>query len=164
MAELAVDSSEDWSAEMSRGLNKIMLIGNLGRDPEMRFTPSGKPVTDFTLAVSRRRRTPEGDQAEETEWFRINCWDRLAEIADQYLSKGSKVYVEGRLHTRKYTANDGTERTSVEVTASDLLMLTPRGENMGAGGGGSYRESVPSEPREASRGVRDEDDFDDVPF
>ncbi|HEX7103952.1 MAG TPA: single-stranded DNA-binding protein [Nitrolancea sp.] len=152
---------------MSRGLNKIILIGNLGRDPEMRFTPSGKPVTDFSLAVSRRRRSPDGEFVDETEWFRINCWDRLAEIADQYLSKGSKVYVEGRIHLHRYTGNDGQERASLDVTATELMMLTPRGENTGGGGGGSYRESAPSEPREASRGGRgrdDEDEFDDVPF
>jgi len=150
---------------MSRGLNKIMLIGNLGRDPEMRFTPSGKPVTHFTLAVTRSRRTPDGEFVNETEWFRINCWDRQAEIADQYLSKGSKIYVEGRVHLSQYTGNDGQERASLEVTATEFLMLTPRGETMGAGGGGSFRESTPNEPRESSRGGRvDEDDFDDVPF
>lgn len=147
---------------MSRGLNKIMLIGNLGRDPEMRFTPSGKPVTDFSLAVSRRHRSPEGETIDETEWFRINCWDRLAEIADQYLTKGSKIYVEGRVHLHRYTGNDGQERSSLDVTATELMMLTPRGESTG---GGSYRESVPSEPREASRGGgQNDDDFDDVPF
>ena len=142
---------------MSRGLNKIMLIGNLGRDPEMRFTPSGKPVTDFTLAVNRRRRSPEGETIDETEWFRVNCWDRLAEIADQYLSKGTKVYVEGRVHIRKYTANDGQERTSVDVIASELIILSARGESSG-----SYRESAPRESQESGRRV--EDDFDDVPF
>jgi single-strand DNA-binding protein len=122
-------------------------------------------VTDFSLAVSRRRRSPDGEFVDETEWFRINCWDRLAEIADQYLSKGSKVYVEGRIHLHRYTGNDGQERASLDVTATELMMLTARGENMGGGGGGSYRESAPSEPREASRGGRDdEDEFDDVPF
>jgi single-strand DNA-binding protein len=152
---------------MSRGLNKIMLIGNLGRDPEMRFTPSGKPVTHFTLAVSRRRRSPDGEFVDETEWFRINCWDRLAEVADQYLSKGSKVYIEGRVHLNTFTGNDGQERSSMEVTASEMMMLTPRGENMSSGSGGGYRESTPSEPREASRGSSsrdDDDEFDDVPF
>jgi single-strand DNA-binding protein len=134
-----------------------MLIGNLGRDPEMRFTPSGKPVTDFSLAVSRRRRSPEGENIDETEWFRIVCWDRLAEISDQFLNKGSKVYVEGRVQIRKYTGNDGQERTSVDVVATDLLMLTPRG---GESSGG-YRESTPKEPRESGHS---DDDFDEVPF
>ncbi|HVB64399.1 MAG TPA: single-stranded DNA-binding protein [Nitrolancea sp.] len=142
---------------MSRGLNKIMLIGNLGRDPEMRFTPSGKPVTDFSIAVSRRRRSPEGENIDETEWFRIVCWDRLAEISDQYLNKGSKIYVEGRVQVRKYTGNDGQERTSVDVIASELIILTPRGESSGG-----YRESPSKEPRESGRAI--EEDFDDVPF
>jgi single-strand DNA-binding protein len=90
----------------------------------------------------------------------------LAEIADQYLSKGSKVYIEGRVRLNTYTGNDGQERSSMEVTASEMMMLTPRGENMGGGGGGGYRESTPSEPRQSSRGGGqvDEDDFDDVPF
>jgi single-strand DNA-binding protein len=117
--------------------------------------------------VSRRRRSPDGEFVDETEWFRINCWDRLAEVADQYLSKGSKVYIEGRVHLNTFTGNDGQERSSMEVTASEMMMLTPRGENMSSGSGGGYRESTPSEPREASRGSSsrdDDDEFDDVPF
>ncbi len=144
---------------MSRGLNKITLIGNLGRDPEMRFTPSGKPVTDFTLAVNRRRRSPEGDQVDETEWFRIVCWDRLAEIADQFLSKGTQVYVEGRFQSRRYTGNDGTERTSNEVIVNELIILTPRGER------GSTGSREPSSRGQASQeSERFDEDFDDVPF
>jgi single-strand DNA-binding protein len=164
MAELAVDSIADWSANMSRGLNKIMLIGNLGRDPEMRFTSSGKPVTNFSLAVSRRYRSPEGEAVDETEWFRIVCWDKQAEIADQYLSKGTKVFVEGRVQIRKYVANDGQERTSVDVIASEFLILTPRGGE----GSGSYREPASRESQEPERsqdsGRSIEEDFDDVPF
>ncbi|MGA7670941.1 MAG: single-stranded DNA-binding protein [Nitrolancea sp.] len=144
---------------MSRGLNKIMLIGNLGRDPEMRFTPSGKPVTDFTLAVNRRRRSPDGEQVDETEWFRIVCWDRLAEIADQYLSKGTQVYVEGRFQSRRYTGNDGTERTSNEVIVNELIILTPRGER----GSTSSREPS-SRSQESPDSERFDEDFDDVPF
>jgi single-strand DNA-binding protein len=144
---------------MSRGLNKIMLIGNLGRDPEMRFTPSGKPVTDFSLAVNRRRRSSEGDLTDETEWFRIVCWDRLAEITDQYLSKGTQIYVEGRLQTRRYTANDGTERTSVDVIANELIILTPRGERASGG----VREPS-SRGQESQDSDRFDEDFDDVPF
>ena len=144
---------------MSRGLNKIMLIGNLGRDPEMRFTPSGKPVTDFSLAVNRRRRSAEGEFTDETEWFRIVCWDRLAEIADQYLSKGTQVYVEGRLTTRRYTANDGTERTSVDVIANELLILTPRGERAS---GGHREPSSRGQAQQESENL--DEDFDDVPF
>jgi len=144
---------------MSRGLNKIMLIGNHGRDPEMRFTPSGKPVTDFSLAVNRRRRTQEGETADETEWFRIVCWDRLAEIADQYLGKGTQIYVEGRLQTRRYTGNDGTERTSLDVIANELIILTPRGERASGG----YRE--PSSRGQTQQETENlDEDFDDVPF
>lgn len=146
---------------MSRGLNKIMLIGNLGRDPEMRFTPSGKPVTDFSLAVNRRRRSPDGEMTDDTEWFRIVCWDRLAEITDQYLSKGTQVYVEGRLQTRRYTANDGTERTSVDVIANELIILTPRGERASGG----YRDtSSRGQGQEQQESDRFDEDFDDVPF
>ena len=144
---------------MSRGLNKIMLIGNLGRDPEMRFTPSGKPVTDFSIAVNRRRRSADGETSDETEWFRIVCWDRLAEIADQYLSKGTQIYVEGRVQTRRYTGNDGTERTSVDVIANEMLILTPRGERAAGG----FREPS-SRGQESQETERSDEDFDDVPF
>jgi single-strand DNA-binding protein len=144
---------------MSRGLNKIMLIGNLGRDPEMRFTPSGKPVTEFSLAVNRRRRTPEGETTDETEWFRIVCWDRLAEITDQYLSKGSQIFVEGRVQIRRYTGNDGTERTSVDVIANELIILTPRGERAA---GGTREPSGRSQRQQENESF--DEDFDDVPF
>lgn len=145
---------------MSRGLNKIMLIGNLGRDPEMRFTPSGTAVTDFSIAVNRRRRSADGNYTDETEWFRIVCWNRLAEIADQYLSKGTQIYVEGRVQTRRYTGNDGTERTSVDVIANELIILTPRGERAaGAPRDQSTRGQAPDESEE-----RFDEDFDDVPF
>jgi single-strand DNA-binding protein len=120
----------------------------------MRFTPSGKPVTEFSLAVNRRRRG-END-AEETDWFRIICWDRLAEIADQFLTRGTKVFVEGRLQIRRYTSNEGQERTAIEVVANDLLILTPRGER-----GEAPRQSGPSEPSDPDRM---DDDFGDVPF
>src|SRR4051812_47312501 len=100
------------------GLNKIILIGNLGRDPEMRYTPSGKAVTNFSLAVSRQSRGPDGDSREETEWFNIDCWDRQAEIANQYLQKGRQVYVEGRVRLRSWDDNNtGEKRSRMEVTA-----------------------------------------------
>lgn len=139
---------------MSRGLNKIQIIGHLGRDPEMRYTPGGTPVTNFSVAVSRRRRSPDGQTMDETDWFRVECWERLAEIADQYLKKGSRVYVEGRLRVRKYTGNDGIERTAVEIVANDLLMLSSRDE-----GGSTAREPVSSRQSESG-----EEDFDDLPF
>lgn len=145
---------------MSRGMNKIQLIGNLGRDPEMRFTPSGKPVTEFSLAVSRRPR--QGETQGETDWFRIICWDRLAEIADQYLKKGNQVYIDGRLQIRRYTNNEGQERTSVEVVANEMLMLGSRADREGG-----YREqdSGSSSGSSGSGGSGNFDDsFDDVPF
>ncbi len=112
---------------MSRGLNRIELIGNVGRDPEMRYTPAGAPVTQFSLAVnSLRRNQQSGQTTEETDWFTIVCWNRLAEFADQYIRKGTKVYVAGRLRVRRYTASDGSERTAVEVIARDVLLLSPR--------------------------------------
>lgn len=108
---------------MSRSYSRVILVGNLGRDPEMKYLPNGDPVTNFTLAVNRRRKGGDGQYADETDWYRINCFRRNAEIADQYLHKGSKVMVDGQLSIRQYTGNDGTERTSVEVTCDNLVML-----------------------------------------
>src|ERR1700692_3188450 len=96
-------------------LNKIMLIGNLGRDPEMNYTPSGVAVTKFSLAVSRNIKASTGEKREETEWFNIVAWRQLAETCNTYLRKGSKVYIEGRLSQRKYTDKNNVERTSLEV-------------------------------------------------
>ena len=119
-------------------MNKIMLIGNLGRDPEMSYTTSGKAVTRFSLAVSRNTKTPTGERHEETEWFNIIFFDRLAEVVNQYLKKGNKLYVEGRLQVRKYTDKTGVERTAVEVIGSDMEMLTPKGQTSPSSGSGSY--------------------------
>lgn len=107
-------------------LNKIMLIGNLGRDPEMNVTGDGTPFTRFSLAVSRTSKTSSGEKREETEWFNVTAWRQLAETCNTYLHKGSKVYIEGRLTQRKYTDKNGVERTSVDVMASEMEMLTPK--------------------------------------
>jgi single-strand DNA-binding protein len=115
-------------------LNKIMLIGNLGRDPELNVTADGTPVTKFSLAVSRNYTTSSGEKREETEWFNIVAWRNLAEICERYLHKGSKVYIEGRLSQRKYTDREGVQRTSVEVIASDMEMLTPKAASSGSEG------------------------------
>jgi single-strand DNA-binding protein len=153
---------------MARGLNKVQIIGNLGADPEMRYVPSGAGVTNFRVAVSRNRRGTDGQLAEETEWFRCVAFDsagyKLAEICNQYLRKGQKVYVEGRLQTRKYTDKDGVERTSVEIVASEMVMLSGREEDggHGEGVGGPQRAPVASGPRRAPAG--DDDDENDVPF
>lgn len=105
------------------GLNKIMLIGNLGKDPEMRYTPQGNPVTTFSLAVSRSFTTSGGERKDETEWFNIITWSKLAETCNQYLSKGRRAFVEGRLRTRNWEGQDGQKRTSVEVIANTVLFL-----------------------------------------
>ncbi len=112
---------------MTRGLNKVMIIGNLGRDPEMRYTPSGKPVTSFSVAVSRSWVKPEGERTETTDWFNVVAWGRLAEICSQYLTKGSMVYVEGRLETRSWEAENGQRHFRTEVVASDVNILDKRG-------------------------------------
>jgi single-strand DNA-binding protein len=118
---------------MSRGLNKVMLIGRLGRDPEMRYTPSGRPVTTFSLATSRTWNTSEGERRTETEWFTIVAWGSLAEICKQYLVKGQQVYVEGRLQTRHWEDNDGNKHSATEIVANEMIMLGDRHENNHAG-------------------------------
>jgi single-strand DNA-binding protein len=151
---------------MARGYSRVILVGNLGRDPEMRYLPSGDPVVNFTMAVGRRRRGTDGNWMDETDWFRVNCFRRNAEVADQYLRKGSQVLVEGQLQIRQYTGNDGVERTSVEVNCDNFTMLGSRDDAMGGG-----REQAPAgaqprgeeEPRKP-RSDDDFDDFDDVPF
>jgi single-strand DNA-binding protein len=108
---------------MTRGLNKVLIIGNLGRDPEMRYTPSGRPVTTFSVATSRSWNTSEGERRSETEWFNVVAWGSLAEICKQYLNKGQQVYVEGRLQTRRWEDDDGNKRTSIEIVAKEMVML-----------------------------------------
>jgi single-strand DNA-binding protein len=114
---------------MSRGLNKIMIIGNLGRDPEMRYTPSGKPVTTFSVATSRTWSTSDGEKREETEWFNVVAWSSLAEICKQYLAKGQQVYIEGRLQTRHWDDQEGNKHTSVEIVANEMIILSERRES-----------------------------------
>ncbi len=118
---------------MSRGLNKVMLIGRLGRDPEMRYTPSGRPVTTFSLATSRTWNTSEGERRTETEWFTVVAWGSLAEICKQYLVKGQQVYVEGRLQTRHWEDNDGNKHSATEIVANEMIMLGDRHENNQSG-------------------------------
>jgi single-strand DNA-binding protein len=111
---------------MSRGLNKVMIIGHLGKDPEMRYTPSGRPVTTFTVAVSRSWNSADGERHAETEWFSIVAWGNLAEICKQYLTKGQQVYIEGRLQTRRWDDKEGQKHTSVEIVANEMMMLGER--------------------------------------
>ena len=109
---------------MARGLNKVMVIGNLGRDPEMRFTPSGKSVTNFSVACNRTWKSADGERHTDTEWFNVVAWGYLAENAKQFLAKGCLVYVEGRLQTRTLQDNQGSQHKSVEIIANDVLLLS----------------------------------------
>jgi len=146
----------------------VQIIGNLGADPEMRSLPSGGGVTNFRVAVSRNRRGPDGNMVDETEWFRCVAFDsagyKLAEICNQFLRKGQKVYVEGRLQSRKYTDKDGVERTSVEIVAGEMLMLSGRedSEGHGEGLGSPQRTPVASGARRAP--AVSDDYEDETPF
>lgn len=113
---------------MARGINKVILIGNLGRDPETRYAPSGSAITNVALATSESWKDKQtGEQQERTEWHRVVFFNRLAEIAAEYLRKGSKVYVEGSLRTRKWQGQDGQDRYTTEIVASEMQMLDSRG-------------------------------------
>jgi len=113
-------------------MNKIMLIGNLGKDPEMNYTPSGIALTKFTMAVNRITKSNTGEREKETEWFNIIVWRQLAETCNTYLHKGDKVYIEGRLQQRKYTDKNGIERWMTEVIATDMEMLSPKPAQSGS--------------------------------
>jgi single-strand DNA-binding protein len=113
---------------MSRGLNKLMIIGHLGRDPEMRYTPSGRPVTTFSVATSRSWHSADGERHEETEWFNVVAWGSLAEICNQHLRKGQQVYVEGRLQTRRWEDSEGNKHYTTELVAKEMIMLGDKRE------------------------------------
>ena len=106
-------------------MNKMLVIGNVGNDPEMRYTPNGNPVTSFNVATNRRYTTADGEQHEETEWFRVSAWNRLAETCNQYVTKGMKVYVEGRLKSSPWTTQNGELRAGNEISASDVRFPGP---------------------------------------
>jgi single-strand DNA-binding protein len=160
-------------------LNKCMIIGNLGRDPEMRYTPSGQAVTQFSVAVNRRYPDQQGEWQEETEWFRVVVWRERAERAAEQLRKGHKVYVEGRLQTRQWEDQTGNKRYTTELIADRITSLERRdreGEDPGPGDdGGEYSSSRPSAssaPSGSSSGgqggssgpTSSAEDFDDLPF
>jgi single-strand DNA-binding protein len=139
-------------------INKVIIIGNLGKDPEVRYMPSGSAICNVTVATSRQWKNKEsGDKMEETEWHRVSLFDRQAEIAGEYLKKGSSVYFEGRLKTRKWTDKEGVERYTTEIIADVMQLLGSRqgmGGSAGGGeeGGGGYSErSAPQRPAPASR-------------
>jgi len=112
---------------MARGINKVILIGNLGKDPEVKYMPSGDPVTNITVATSETWKDKStGENVEKTEWHRVVFFKRLAEIAGEYLKKGSKVYIEGRLQTRKWQGQDGQDRYTTEIVANEMIILGDR--------------------------------------
>ncbi len=164
-------------------INKVIIIGNLGRDPEVRYTPNGAAICNVSLATTRNWKDKNtGEKVEETEWHRVVFYDRLAEIAGEYLKKGRPVYVEGRLKTRKWADKDGIEKYTTEIIASEMQLLGgregmggPGGEEGGASGGGGYSRPAPAArpaaapaarpapaPSKASSGFDDMDD--DIPF
>jgi len=158
---------------MTRGVNKVILIGNLGTDPETRYMPSGNAVTNLSVATNERWRDKQsGEMQERTEWHRVVLYARLAEIAAEYLRKGSQVYLEGRLQTRKWQGKDGQDRWTTEIVANEMQMLGGRGGggpaagaddrpswNERQGGSGGERQ------RAAAGATQSSDDFDDdIPF
>jgi single-strand DNA-binding protein len=152
-------------------LNKMMIIGNLGADPELRYTPSGKAVTDLRVAVNNNQRGPDGEWVEETLWFRVSVWEQAAERLAEQLRKGNKVFAEGQLRAREYEARDGQKRTSLELAFARVVNLErkPREEGSFAGSeGGSYGDAPPQvKPRGAettSSAPGAEIDVDDIPF
>ncbi len=133
------------------GLNKLLLIGNVGSDPEMRYTPSGTAVTSFRMATSRSYTAADGERREETEWFTVTAWNKLAEQVNQIITKGRQVYVEGRLKSRSYQGRDGQTHFVLEVTANQVLALDRK-----PGGAGAFDE--------AQAGPADAPEDDDIPF
>lgn len=157
---------------------KVMIIGNLGRDPEMRYTPNGRPVTEFSVAVNQSTKNQQtGEWIEATDWFRVTVWGDRAERTAEQLRKGNRVFVEGRFRTREYDARDGQHRVSLEITADSVVSLDPRARdeegafNAPAGGfapGAARASSGPAEgdvrPTRASAPRPNDDDLDDLPF
>ena len=156
-----------------KSLNRVQLIGNLGKDPEVKYTPSGTPVAKLTIATNERFKDKAGEWQDRTEWHNVVLWQRLAEIAGEYLKKGGKVYIEGRLQTRSWDdKTSGQKKYMTEVVASDLILLGGRGEGAGgdfgersrgaaAGGGNNFDQRTPEpETAPASSPISDED----IPF
>jgi len=141
-------------------LNKVMLIGNLGKDPEVRYTTSGTAVASFSIATTERFKNKSGEFEEKTEWHNITLWSRLAEIAGEYLSKGKTVYIEGRLQTRKWQDRDGRDRYTTEIVGEKMQMLSAKGD-----GGG--RSKAPADQGYGDAPAYEEPSFnpdDDIPF
>lgn len=144
---------------MSRGINKVIIVGNLGADPETRYMPSGSAVTNLSVATSEQWKDKQtGEQKERTEWHKVAMFNRLAEIAAEYLRKGSQVYIEGKLRTRKWQDRDGNDRWTTEIIADEMQMLG------GRGGGGSAPMSSDSGPSGGPPQSPPDDFEDDIPF
>lgn len=147
---------------MARGINKVILIGNLGKDPEVRYMPSGSAVTNVTIATSETWKDKQsGDKQERTEWHNVVFFNRLAEIAGEYLKKGSKVYVEGSLRTRKWQDKNGQDRYTTEIVANEMQMLDSRGGS-GYQGADSYQSR--DSGAEKAPAMASDDFDDDIPF
>ena len=145
---------------MARGINKVILVGNLGADPETRYMPSGSAVTNLSVATSETWKDKQsGEQKERTEWHKVAMFNRLAEIAAEYLRKGSQVYIEGKLRTRKWQDRDGNDRWTTEIIADEMQMLGGRG-----GGGGSTPMNQDPGPSSAPPQAGPDDFDDDIPF
>jgi single-strand DNA-binding protein len=158
----------DRGPDMARGINKVIIVGNLGGDPETRYMPSGSAVTNLTVATNESWKDKQtGEQKDRTEWHKVAMFNRLAEVAAEYLRKGSQVYIEGKLRTRKWQDKSGQDRWTTEIIADEMQMLGGRGGAGGGGGGGGSApmssgqdSSPPSAPPQAGP-----DDFDDdIPF
>jgi single-strand DNA-binding protein len=149
-------------------LNKMMIIGNLGADPELRYTPGGKAVTNLRVAVNDNRKGPDGEWIEETQWFRVELWDQAAERAAERFRKGNKVFAEGQLRVREYEGNDGQKRSSVEIRFARVISLERRdpGEGFGIGDAASDAPpaAVPRGAEAAPAGATETVDLDDIPF
>ncbi len=145
---------------MARGINKVILVGNIGGDPETRYMPSGSAVTNITVATNETWKDKQtGDKKERTEWHRVALFNRLAEVAAEYLRKGSQVYIEGKLRTRKWQGKDGQDRYTTEIIASEMQMLGGRGGGGGANFGDDKQGGGNAPPQPGP------DDFDDdIPF
>lgn len=142
---------------MAIGVNKVILIGNLGKDPELKYTQGGTPVASFSLATAERWSDKSGERREKTEWHTVVCWGKLGELVNQYLKKGRSAYVEGKLSTRSWEDKDGTKRYKTEVIASQVQFL-----NTSTGNGGDNPDNRPGEDEPAQQGTVVNDD--DLPF
>ena len=155
---------------MARGVNKVILVGNLGKDPEIKYTASGAAIANLTLATSESWNDKQsGEKVEKTEWHRVVAFQRLAEIMGEYLRKGSQVYIEGKLQTRKWQDQNGQDRWTTEIVANEMQMLGARGgegggQPQGGGGGGFRKNPAPQQQAPAKPALDNDFADDDIPF